>query len=178
MTEEQLVKALKEGSKTVLGQLYDAYGNALYGTALRMVKNKELAEEVVQDSFVKIWEKRDLFNADKGKLFTWMINILRNTAIDKTRSRDFKSSQKSDQVDDLVYKIDRHHNSEISVDGLGLNDVLKDLPDDQQLILDLVYYKGYTQSEITKEFDIPLGTVKTRLRNALIQLRKVLKVDQ
>ncbi len=162
---------------SALGELYDNYGDAFYGTALRMVRNEELAQEVVQDSFMKIWNSIESYQSKKSRLFTWMINILRNTAIDKLRSRDFKSSEKSDPIDQYVYTINKNRYTELPIDSLGIKDGLKDLKKDQRDIIEWVYFGGYTQSEIAREYGIPLGTVKTRLRSALIELRRIFKID-
>ncbi len=163
--------------KSAMSELYDNYIDALYGTALRMVKDENQAQEVVQDAFVKIWKKFDTYQPGKSKLFTWMINILRNTAIDKMRSRDFKLSEKSDSIEHYVFTINKDKFTEQSIDALGIKDVLKGLTSDQRDVIDWIYFGGYTQSEVAKEYGIPLGTVKTRLRSAMTALRKILKVD-
>ena len=110
----------------------------------------------------------------KGRLFTWMINIARNLAIDKIRSKEIKQQQKTDKVEDNVHTIDHARFDTMAVDGIGIREVLKNLNEDYQFVINLLYFKGYTQAEVAKEFDIPLGTVKTRTRAALLELRKIL----
>ncbi len=142
-----------------------------------MVKNEDVAEEVLQDVFLKIWDKIDAYDASKGKLFTWMLNIARNQAIDKTRSKEISKGRKTDDIDNLVGKIDRADYGEQNVEAIGLKEVLVKLNDDQRFVIEKLYLEGYTQSEVAEEFNIPLGTVKTRTRMAMIELRTLLNVN-
>jgi RNA polymerase sigma factor (sigma-70 family) len=159
-----------------LDYLYDHYSGALYGIISRIVKREELAEEVLQDVFLKIWDKIDSYDSEKGKLFTWMLNLARNQAIDKTRSKEISKGRKTDDIDNLVNRIDRTDNSELSVDSIGLKEVLDRLPEGQRFVIEYLYLQGYSQSELAEEFNIPLGTVKTRLRLGIIELRSILKI--
>ena len=155
--------------------LYDHYSEALYGTAFRIVKTDQYAEEVLHDALLNIWEKIESFDKSKSRFFTWILNIVRNKAIDKVRSAEYRRENKSDSISNVVSKVDARESSEQSIDAIGLSDVVKELSDDQQFVLEMVYYKGYTHSEVARDFDMPLGTVKTRLRNALKTLRGLLK---
>lgn len=167
---------LKSRQKDALSYLYDHYSGALYGAILRIVIKEEVAEETLQDVFLKIWDNIGSYDPAKGKLFTWMLNIARNQAIDKTRSKEISKGKKTDDIDNLVNRIDRNAYSELFVESIGLNEVLAGLPQDQKFVVEYLYLKGYTQSELAEEFAIPLGTIKTRLRMALIELRTLLKV--
>jgi len=106
-----------------------------------------------------------------------MLNIARNLAIDKSRLKEISKDKKTDDIDDLVNKIDRKEQSELSVEAIGLKEVLVRLPQDQRFVVEYLYLKGYTQSELAEEFNIPLGTVKTRLRMAMMELRSILNVN-
>lgn len=156
--------------------LYDHYSSALYGVVYRVLKDEDVAEEVLQDVFLRIWEKVGSYDATKGRLFTWMLNIARNLAIDKTRSKEISKDRKTDDIDDLVNKIDRKQQTEQNVEIIGLKEVLGRLSEEQKFVVEHLYLKGYTQSELADEFNIPLGTVKTRMRLAMIELRTILKV--
>ena len=123
---------------------------------------------------MKIWDRIDQYDANKGKLFTWMLNIARNQAIDKTRSKEISKDQKTRDITLVVHTIDKTDFGEQKIDGIGLPEVLKKLPAEQQLIIDYLYFKGYSQSELAEEQNIPLGTVKTRLRSAMQTLRMTL----
>jgi RNA polymerase sigma factor (sigma-70 family) len=143
---------------------------------LRIVRSEDMAEEVLQDVFLKIWDKMPSYDASKGRLFTWMLNIARNQAIDKTRSKEMSQGRKTDDIENLVSSIDRQVSEETAIDAIGLKEVLKRLPEDQRFVVDHLYLKGYTQSELSEKFNIPLGTVKTRTRMAMQELRTILNV--
>ena len=170
------MEGLKNRKQSALDYLYDHYSGALYGVIFRILKKEEISEEVLQDVFLKIWNKIDAYDSSKGKLFTWMLNIARNHAIDKTRSKEMNKGKKTDDIDYLVNKIDTRENAELQIDAIGLKEVLMELSVDQRFIVDQLYLKGYTQSEVAEEFNIPLGTVKTRLRSAMIELRSILRI--
>jgi RNA polymerase sigma factor (sigma-70 family) len=170
--EPVLIRQLKARDRQALTYLYDHYSGALYGVILRVVQDEEIAQELLQDAFLKIWNQIGLYNESRGRLFTWMFQLARNLAIDKVRSRSFKEQQKTDTVESTVSKLDRQHHSESFVDGIGLDKVLDSLSGDQRLIVELLYLKGYTQAEVAEEYGIPLGTVKTRHRAAMMHLRK------
>lgn len=144
----------------------------MYGTAERIIQNEEITSEVVQDIFMKIWNKIDQYDRKKGRFFTWMLNMTRNAAIDKVRSKEINRSAKTDSIDDYVYTIDNQNKTELSIDSIGVKELMNDLAEEQRFILLKVYFEGFTHSEIAEEFGIPLGTVKTRLRSALKHLRK------
>ncbi|CAN5275510.1 hypothetical protein BH09BAC3_BH09BAC3_21580 [soil metagenome] len=126
--------------------------------------------------FLKIWDKVATYDSSKGRLFTWMLNIARNQAIDKTRSREMSQGRKTDDIDHLVNRIDRRDSENLAIDAIGLKETLMRLPEDQRFVIDHLYLKGFTQSELAEEFNIPLGTVKTRTRMALKELRSILNV--
>ena len=151
--------------------LYDHYSGALYAVVFRVIKREDIAEEVLQDVFLKVWEKFEQYDATKGKLFTWLLNITRNQAIDKTRSKEINKELKTGGIEKLVNRIDNQKHVEQDTESIGVKEILKKLPEDQQFIMEHLYFKGYTQSEVAEEFNIPLGTVKTRTRMALQQLR-------
>lgn len=139
-----------------------------------MIKNEEITQEVLQDVFVKIWNKIDQYDAAKGRFFTWMMNLTRNASIDKLRSKEFSRSSKTDSIDDYVYTFDRENSTEMSTDAIGVKSLMDDLVDDQKFVLHKIYFEGFTHTEIAEEYDIPLGTVKSRLRSALKHMRKKL----
>jgi RNA polymerase sigma-70 factor (ECF subfamily) len=173
-TEAELVQGLKTRDEKVFSYLYDHYSPALYGVALKIVNDENMAIDALQEIFLKIWRSAERYDADKGRLFTWMLNIARNTAIDMLRSRAHKLDQKIRELGDGTVFLEKLTVQQ-SIDHLGLSKVLDQLNKEQRVIIDLAYYRGCTQDEIAKLLDIPLGTVKTRMRNAIIQLRNILK---
>jgi len=127
--------------------------------------------------FLKIWDKINTYDPAKGKLLTWMLSLARNQAIDKTRSKEISKGRKTDDLDRLVNRIDSASHSVLSVDTIDLSEILGRLPEVQRFVVEYLYLKGYSQSELSEEFDIPLGTVKTRLRLGMIELRSILKIS-
>ncbi len=174
-SEEELIVLLKEKSEDGFHYLYDHYSGALYGIVFRIVQSKEYAEEVIQDVFVKIWNSIHQYDASKGRFYTWMINIARNTAIDYLKSKGFQNELKNQSLPDFVYNTTELSTTNNSSDYIGFNNVLENLEVDKQELIDLAYYQGYTQHEISEKLKIPLGTVKTKMRNALMKLKDLLK---
>ncbi len=172
LSEEELITALRRREKIAAEALYDMYSAALFGVIVRIVSDEATAEDVLQETFIKIWNSFSGYSAEKGRLFTWMINIARNLAIDKVRSKDFKNQAKNQELENNVTFIDERKNTVYNPELLGLKDLVETLRPEQKLILDLIYFKGYTHVEAAEELEIPLGTIKTRLRMAIQQLRK------
>ena len=169
--EQELVALLKAKDNQAFSYLYDNYAGALCGVVKQIVGDMELANDVLQEVFVSIWRKIDTYDASKGRLFTWMLNIARNAAIDKTRSKNYQVGLKLQSFDGNEYN---HPVVRPGFDDFGLKKQLQKLKDEQRLLVDLSYYQGYTHEQIAKALNIPLGTVKTRLRSALSQLRTLL----
>lgn len=151
------------------------YGGAIFGLITRIVKDKMIAEEVLQQTMLKAWNSIGFYDKNKGSLYTWLSTIGRNTAIDKVRLKNYQNQQKTDLFDPLVH--DKGRQSESS-SKLDVAELTKNLDDKYKLILDKIYLEGFSQSEVSKELDIPLGTVKTRLRQALLILRNELKDEK
>ena len=125
---------------------------------------------------MKVWENIQSYDSSKSKFFTWMVRIARNAAIDMARSKRFKNENKTDQLDFSVFS-KNEPSEQMNVQNLELKKLLDYLDEDHRKIIDLMYFQDYSQSEIEKEFNIPLGTVKTRARRAILQLREFLKSD-
>ncbi len=173
LDQETLIGQLKEGNDKAFEYLYDNYAPTLFGIISRIVSEQEQAENLLQDSFVKIWRYIASYDASKGTLATWLINIARNTAIDFTRSRQYSKDSKNQSIDNLVF----HERPGLSVsvpeECIGLRELVNKLDPNVKHILEWMYFDGYTQQEIAEEFSIPLGTVKTRARNGLRDLREM-----
>jgi RNA polymerase sigma factor (sigma-70 family) len=172
LSEDELVLALRNREKIAIEALYDMYSASLYGIISRIIIDTATAEDVLQETFVKIWHSFTSYSTEKGRLFTWMVNVARNLAIDKLRSKDFKNQNKNQELENNVTFIDEQNNTVYNPDLLGIKELVQTLKPDQKSILELVYFKGYTHVEAADELGIPLGTIKTRLRMAIQQLRK------
>jgi len=172
LSEEELVLALRNREKIAIEALYDMYSSSLYGVISRIIIDTATAEDLLQETFVKIWHSFSSYSTEKGRLFTWMVNIARNLSIDKLRSKDFKNQNKNQELENNVTFIDEQRNVVYKPELLGIKELVETLKPEQKSILDLVYFKGYTHVEAAEELGIPLGTIKTRLRMAIQQLRK------
>jgi RNA polymerase sigma factor (sigma-70 family) len=172
-SEQELVIALKARNEQAFSYLYDHYSGSLYTIILQIVRSPEIARDVLQEVFVNIWRKIESYDAIKGRLFTWMLNISRNAAIDLLRSKNYQNSQKNQEINDTVYRVDQI--TLTNIDNIGLTNFLGKLRPEQRVLIELAYFKGFTHDEIAQIEDIPLGTVKTRIRSALLQLREYLK---
>jgi RNA polymerase sigma-70 factor (ECF subfamily) len=177
ISEDELIAGLRARKREIFEYLYDRYSAALYGVVSRIIREESIAEEVLHDAFLRIWDRIDSYDRQKGRLFTWMLNITRNLAIDKTRSKEISQSKKTGDIDKIVDNTDRGRVELQHEDTIGLKELLGQLPQEQQFVVEYLYLRGYTQSELAEEFNIPLGTVKTRLRLAMIALRSKLNVQ-
>ncbi len=171
--EEQIVTFLQQKDKKAISLLYKNYSGALFGIIKRTIPSEEVANEVLQDVFVKVWKNADKYNAQKGRLFTWLVQITRNASIDTIRSGRYQRGTKTDELDVIVSN-SLDHSEEADIKDEGLRNVVNELDPKYRSIIDLVYFQSYTQSEVAKELDIPIGTVKTRVRSAILELRKKL----
>jgi RNA polymerase sigma-70 factor (ECF subfamily) len=172
-TGNELVEMLKARQQQAFSYLYDNYSGALYAVVLSIVPDRELANDVLQEVFIKIWRQIDLYDACKGRLFTWMLNIARNASIDMVRSKGFNNSQQNRELTEAVYET--AGSTSTNINKIGLRKLVYQLKEDYRVLVELAYFQGYTQEEISKLMNIPLGTVKTRMRAALIQLRDIIK---
>ena len=168
-----LVDSVKSGDQASFSALYDLYSDALYGLALKILGSEEEAQDILQDSFVKIWTKIRLYEETKGTIFTWMLNIVRNASIDRLRKLKRNSSGEIQNQFGDVYSAEGIENT-VGEDLIGVKEKVKGLSEEYSVLVDYLYYKGYTQQEVADEINIPLGTVKTRIKKALEDLRKVL----
>lgn len=171
-TEEELIALLRQKDQKAFSYLYDNYSKAMYGIICNIVRNEEDAEDILQAAFLKIWNNFTAYKEEKGRLFTWMLNLVRNAAIDFTRTSASKMGSKIQSLDGNVYEINQHHQQKASYDHIGLKAAVNDLGEEHQAIIELAYYEGYTQEEIAAKLNMPLGTVKTKVRQAIIKLRQ------
>lgn len=170
LLEKHIVELLQERNDKAISLLYEHYGDTLFGVAYKVVRDEDLAQDVLQESFVKIWRKSDSYDAAKAKLFTWLFRITRNTAIDKLRSINTKSD-KEIQIDiSNVYNVGV---SSIRPELIDVRENLGKIEDKYQIVLDALFFQGMTQQEASDELDIPLGTIKSRLKIGLRELKKL-----
>lgn len=169
-TEEEIIALLQKRDERAIGIIYRQYIDALYGVVYRIVGSDQVAEDVMQESLVKIWRHAEAYDATKGRLFTWLVNICRNTAIDVTRSKGFRKSRSIHGDEKTVLNVAQQDG--FKPETIGLKDLVDKLTPEQRILIDKAYFEGYTQSELADELNLPLGTVKTRMRAALKTLRE------
>ncbi len=172
--QDELVALLQKRDESALSLLYDKYSLALFGVIFRLLGDKKLAEEQLQECFLKIWNGIDTYDPKKGRLFTWMMMIARNSAIDATRKKAFRKNEKTDSLDNHVSVIEKANRIDLNVDHIGIKEVIRKLNTKYVKIIDLLYFQGYSQSEAAEYLDLPLGTVKTRARTAIKFLKNLL----
>lgn len=167
----QLPALLKARSREGFAFLYDRYSAAVYGIICKIVKNEPAGEELLQDVFVKVWKNIEQFDESKGSLFTWMLNITRNTCIDYLRSRNHKfymltSGHTEQEMETSGNNMHTYHSEQSELRALAHK-----LDTKYRQVIDLVYFWGYSQDEVATMLNMPLGTVKTRSRTGIQQLR-------
>lgn len=173
-SEQELVLLLKKQSNSAFNYLYDHYAAALYTIICQIVKDPETANDVLQEVFVNIWKKISLYDETRGRLFTWMLNIARNAAIDKVRSRSYRDIQKNQPVSETVNQKNMPGVLP-AIHDVGLKKVLGGLNEEYRKLIDFSYFQGYTHEEIAQLTGLPLGTVKTKIRMAISQLRNLIQ---
>ena len=170
-TDETIIELLRSRQSDGVSLLYDKYSGALYGVILRVVHSREIAEEVLQDVFTKAWRNIDSYDTVKGRLYTWLINIARNAAIDATRAKNF--NRQNQDLDNVVNTIDTQQSTSINPDTLDIQRLTEKLAPEYKVLVDLIYFQGFTQAEAAEHLSMPLGTVKTRLRAAMLMLKQL-----
>lgn len=171
--EVELVALLQQRNNQAFTYLYDNYSGALYGIINQIVPDRESANDVLQEVFINIWRKIGTYDLSKGRLFTWMLNIARNASIDKIRSKAWQNDLKNQSIPEDVNNLESHL-IRPNMDNLGFRKIVGRLREEQRTLIELSYFQGYTHEEIAKGLSIPLGTVKTRIRTALLQLRSMM----
>jgi RNA polymerase sigma-70 factor (ECF subfamily) len=171
MDLETLIDQFKAKNITAFEKLYEMYKESIYGVIYNIVRQHDIAEEVMQDVFVKIWNKSESYSKDKGRFFTWILNISRNAAIDTIRSKTYKTEKQNLNTDSFVDIIETEDNLDVKTDAIGIKQFVSKLAEKCKDVIELLYFKGYTQSEASEKLDMPIGTVKTRNRNCIKDLR-------
>lgn len=175
MVLEQLVLEFQQKNVKAFETLYDMYHKSILGVINNIVRDKNIAEEVTQDVFIKAWNNASTYNSKKGRFFTWIINIARNAAIDKTRSKGFKNMNKNLDAGLFVEVLETEDSLDEQTNSIGIAKFINKLADKCKQIIDAIYFRGYTQQETSENLSIPLGTVKTRSRNCIGELREMLE---
>ena len=164
--------------------LYRKYKNLLFGMIVSILKDREEAEDCLQEVFTQIWEKADYFDSEKGRAYSFIVTMARNKAIDRTRSKQFKQADIADNtINDstIIPESDEknpHEAMEFRERAAIVRSALQKIPEKERELLIVSYYKGLSQSQIAEKMDIPLGTVKYRMRQGMIKLRDYIVLDK
>ncbi len=181
-TEEEirLLERIVLKDQKALEKLYDLYSKIIYSIVLRIVKNQEDAEEILQNIFLQVWERAGSFNRSRGTVYAWLITLARNKAIDKIRSKDFRKNFNTVAFDNVI-EIFENKYSTIEIDAATARErseyvkkALEQIPGEQRLVIEMAFFDGYTQTEISEKLSLPLGTVKTRSRQGMMKLQNLL----
>lgn len=181
--EEEWMQRIQNGDTTAMKLLYNKYKNLLFGLIVSILKNREEAEDCLQEVFTQAWEKAGQFDASRGKVYTFLVTMARNKAIDRTRSRAFKDSEKEDHIiNDFTLTLEGefnnpHEEMEFAERAKIVRNALNQLSEKERKVLYVSYFNGMSQSEISDKLEIPLGTVKYRMRQGMIKLRDMLVPD-
>ncbi|RCW91472.1 RNA polymerase sigma factor [Winogradskyella arenosi] len=173
MEVELLVKQFQDKNHSAFEALYGMYSKSIHGIIYNIVKDNAIADEITQDVFIKAWHKSETYSSKKGRFFTWILNIARNAAIDKTRSKAFKQKRQNLSADNFVDIITSHDNLDHSTDAIGIKNFVTQLGEKCKAVIELLYFKGFTQKEASETLQMPIGTIKTRNRNCIQQLREM-----
>ena len=176
LDEIDLIKRIVQRDEKALGKLYDRYSKLLYGFILSIVKKQEEAEDVLQELFLQIWEKSSSFDVGRGNVYTWVVTLARNRAIDRIRSKQYRMQDQADPdfgIDSLSNPADPTPLDAVMMRERTefIRQALQTLPKEQREAIEIAYFGGRSQSEIAAQLNVPLGTVKTRMRQGMKKLQ-------
>lgn len=174
MQLELLITKFQQKDQKAFEELYNMYGDSMQGVIYNIVRDNAIAEEVMQDVFIKAWNNSSSYSQQKGRFFTWILNIARNAAIDKTRSKAFKNSKKNLDAEYFVDILQTSENLDEQTNAIGIKKFVEKLAKKCIEVIELLYFKGYTQQEASEALDMPIGTIKTRNRNCIKELRTII----
>jgi RNA polymerase sigma-70 factor (ECF subfamily) len=172
----ELLQAVAAQDEAALGHLYDRYRVILFGVLVRILNNREEAEDVLQEVFLQVWRRAADFDPNRGRPFTWLVTLARSRGIDRLRSLASRERVAAmSGTDEAAGDVSDAATDAIRSEQRGVvNDALSQLPEEQKRLLMLAYFDGLTQSEIAERLGAPLGTVKTRMRSGMMKLRELL----
>jgi RNA polymerase sigma-70 factor (ECF subfamily) len=170
-----LLKAIAGKDEKAVSQLYDRYRVVLFGLLVRILNNREEAEDVLQELFLQVWHRAGDYDPNRGRPFTWLVTLARSRAIDRLRSVASRERVASESAREVTEEVSDAVADAVRSEQRGIvTSALSQLPEEQQKALVLAYFDGLTQSEIADRLGAPLGTVKTRMRAGMMKLREVL----
>lgn len=173
LSEDMLVVGLKNNDSLAMSALYQMYSDSLYKVISTIVVIEEVAQDLLQETFIKIWKSFAKYDATKGRLYTWMARLARNLSIDYLRSSNYRNATVCEDLSEVGQQVDMTFQTNYNPELIGVKDMTKILTNDQKSALELVYFKGYTHVQAAEELNITLGILRSRLQSSISELRKV-----
>lgn len=180
LNDEELMQRLEFRDLAAFRTLFARYGNLVYSTTYRVLRDPHLAEDMVQEIFLRLWRKPESYTPSRGRFATWLTSVSRNRAVDEVRSRNRRYRHETASPEQREREVpapdteDPAFSAELADQRRIILTALSNLPDEQRKTIELAYFGGFTQQEIAEMLDQPLGTVKTRIRLGMQKLRSAL----
>lgn len=180
VSDGELISLVTQGDQDALGMLYERYSRAIYSFSLRIVGDAQVAEEILQEVFVRAWQQGGSFQSARGTLITWLLSITHNLSIDEVRRRKRRPQKAESEEPETILATLADDGSNVEEEvwlsslRVSIQDALKQLPAAQREAIELAYFQGLTQREIAETLGEPLGTIKTRMRLGMLKLREQL----
>jgi RNA polymerase sigma-70 factor (ECF subfamily) len=183
LSDEELMRRLFARDGRAFEALYDRYGDLVYSTALRVLHDRQLAEDVAQEVFARVWRSPEAYVAERGRFLTWLVSVTRNRAVDEVRSRGRRQRHETASPEEQERELPAGEadqpllSAELAEQARLVREALAEIPPEQREAIELAYFGGLTQQEIAVTLAQPLGTVKTRIRLGMQKLRALLAGD-
>ena len=174
LSDEAVVALVARSDQDALGELYDRFGRVAYGLAYRILRDRALAEDAVQEGFMTAWRTADRFMPERAKASTWLLTLVHRRAVDLVRRENRRRAEPLDQSLDAASGTSVEQDAWLRFERERVQDALRRLPDQQREALELAYYGGFTQSELAERLGQPVGTIKSRMFAGLARLRELL----
>lgn len=170
--DANILNLIAQKDQGALTHLYERYGGPVYSLTLQVLNHAHLAEEATQDTFMKVWRNPHQWDANKGRFISWLLTVARYTAIDRLRSEQRQPTSAADPIEDMPLPSKTGiPEDQLFRDGQLLRELIQELPEDQATVVQMGFFMGMSHSELAEKLDLPLGTVKTRVRLGLKKLR-------
>jgi RNA polymerase sigma-70 factor, ECF subfamily len=177
----RLIERVSRKDSAALSELYDRHSSLMYSIIIRILKEREESEDILQEVFINVWEKAEKYDKQLGNPSAWLARVARNRAVDRLRSKNYKTRSKESEIDESKdifsseYGINPERQMMLSSQQEDIMIALTTLSKEQKELIEFAYFRGYTQTELAEHFNQPLGTVKTRIRSAMSTLRQKLR---
>jgi RNA polymerase sigma-70 factor (ECF subfamily) len=177
LSEDKLIEGLQNMDGSAMSALYSMYSDSLYRVISTIVVIDEVAQDLLQETFIKIWKSFKQYDPRKGRLYTWMIRLARNISIDYLRSVNHRNYTVSENLFESTQQIDQKFQVSYNPELIGVRDMTTILNEDQRKTLDLIYFKGYTHVQAAEELNVTVGIIRSRLQLSIAELRRTFKTE-